>query len=218
MTLASSAFGVRTHALYVVLIAFGLERLVDGAYGVWFSVATGVELKHPANVIVLLAVVMWGARLFWSATNIERYTKRADIPEHVKSVRVVRIHLPILMGQSAVFFWVCESYRTSVVPLLVGQPVAGASAEHFAFLVAVSLVYNSVWLIALVWPVAPTNAPEVLWAANNMLFATLICVAAVAIPHIPPPDASYAVLVYGGLLLINSVADFAMTGKIYLES
>jgi hypothetical protein len=213
-----SRFAERAHALYVILIAFGIERLVEGAYAIWLHPQTSVE-KHFANVLVLFAVVLWGARLFWSGTNIERYGERTDISVSTKTTRIVAMHFPLLLGQSAVFFWVCESYRVTVVPLLNGpSSPEGAAAGQFALLVIVSLVYNALWLIALVWPVAPRGCPEIRWIGNNVLFAALIGLAAVALPQIAVPDVSYAILIYGGLLLMNSVTDFRMTGRIYLES
>lgn len=219
----------RIETLYVVLIAFGLERLAEGAYSAWSAMALVPGWSSTASFLLLLSVALWGARLFWSATNIQRYVDRqSGTSSQAKSNLAISLHFPVLIGQSGIFFLVCESYKVVVSSVLAnpcGNGIVTRCSDgppdeigSFALLVVASLVYNSIWLVSLMWASKWRGAPELFWIVNNLVIALLLALIATFLPSFYVVNAWQIALIYGLLLALNSILDFLKSSKVYLNS
>jgi len=229
MTKKNSENWSRIETLYIVLLAFGVERLGEGAYASWSKIPSIIGWPSLANLVLLVSIALWGARLFWSATNIQRYMDRhTRTSDPIKSNLVIAFHLPVLIGQSIVFFLVCESYKV-IISTILSTPCrnnivtycAEGPAEDvrsFSMLVVASLVYNAFWLISLMWTSRWRGSPEAFWIKNNLSFALLITLAAFALSPTYAARAWQIILIYGALLGLNSFFDFLRTSKVYLNS
>jgi hypothetical protein len=135
------------------------------------------------------------------------------------------LHFPILIGQSIVFFMICESYRTVIVPAVVTACTSSVThciggnvqlVNSFAWLVIFSLSYNIVWLLVLARPMGRMLFPETYWLSNNLITVGLLMLATFFVRYCGL-DLIDGVFVYAVLLALNTITDFLLTGRVYLQ-